>query len=80
MNKAISLLAMVFAATVVASTLNLPANASANEPAPYHGNVKSKKFHKQSCRYYSCKNCTREFQTREEAIKAGYVACKVCKP
>ncbi len=47
---------------------------------PYHGNVKSKKFHRHGCRYYSCRNCLARFQTREEAIKAGYYPCKVCKP
>jgi endonuclease YncB( thermonuclease family) len=46
----------------------------------YHGNVKSKKFHRPSCRYYDCTNCTAVFHSREEAIQAGYVPCKVCKP
>jgi len=46
----------------------------------YHGNVKSKKFHRPSCRYYNCGNCTATFHSREEAIRAGYVACKVCRP
>jgi hypothetical protein len=47
---------------------------------PYHGNVKTKKFHHPGCRYYSCRNCLAKFKTREEAIKAGYIPCKVCKP
>ena len=47
---------------------------------PYHGNVKSKKFHRHDCRYYSCRNCLARFQTREDATKAGYYPCKVCKP
>lgn len=59
-------------------------DAKKPEPAkltePYHGNVKSKKFHRQDCRYYSCRNCLAQFQTREDAIKAGYIPCKVCKP
>lgn len=46
----------------------------------YHGNVRSKKFHRPSCRYYDCKNCTARFTSREQAIQAGYVPCKVCKP
>ncbi len=46
----------------------------------YRGNVKSKKFHEPSCRYYNCKKCTAIFRTRADAIKAGYVPCKVCKP
>lgn len=46
----------------------------------YHGNVKSKKFHRPSCRYYNCGNCTATFHSRAEAIHAGYVPCKVCRP
>ncbi|MBU1155348.1 MAG: Ada metal-binding domain-containing protein [Proteobacteria bacterium] len=46
----------------------------------YHGNVRSRKFHRPSCRYYDCKNCTARFTSREQAIQAGYVPCKVCKP
>jgi len=46
----------------------------------YHGNVSSKIFHRPSCRYYNCKNCTAVFNTREEAINAGYRPCKICKP
>jgi micrococcal nuclease len=44
------------------------------------GNIKSKKFHQPSCRYFDCKNCTKAFPSRHEAIKAGYKACGVCKP
>jgi micrococcal nuclease len=46
----------------------------------YHGNVKSKKFHRPSCRYYDCANCTAIFHSREEAIQAGYAPCGLCKP
>lgn len=44
------------------------------------GNVSSKVFHRESCRHYSCKNCTARFSSREEALKAGYRPCQVCKP
>lgn len=46
----------------------------------YHGNVKSKFFHKQGCRYYNCKSCTAVFQTRDEAIAAGFRFYRECKP
>ncbi len=46
----------------------------------YHGNIRSKKFHKPSCRSYNCKNCTAIFQSREEAIEAGYDPCGLCRP
>ncbi|THB67683.1 MAG: Ada metal-binding domain-containing protein [Desulfovibrio sp.] len=48
--------------------------------APYHGNTNSHKFHSALCRYYNCPHCTRIFQTRDEAIAAGYVPCRVCNP
>lgn len=46
----------------------------------YHGNTSSKIFHSPSCRYYTCKNCTRNFSSRDAAIAAGYRPCKVCRP
>ena len=54
----------------------LPAPAT----GPYHGNTNSHKFHAPSCRYYNCPHCTRIFYSREEAIAAGYVPCRVCNP
>ena len=57
-----------------------PALLTAQAATIYHGNVRSKKFHRPGCRYYNCKNCTAEFTSREQAIQAGYVPCKVCKP
>ena len=48
--------------------------------SPFSGNVKSKIFHKTSCRYYDCKQCVKYFDTREEAVNEGYRPCKVCKP
>jgi len=46
----------------------------------YHGNVSSRIFHSPSCADYSCKNCTRVFRSREEAITAGFKPCGTCKP
>jgi len=50
------------------------------DKAAYRGNTNSYKFHKRACRYYSCKNCTAKFATREEAIEAGYRPCGTCDP
>lgn len=47
---------------------------------PYHGNRKSKVFHAPNCLQYNCKNCTVIFQTREEAIAAGYRPGGGCTP
>lgn len=44
------------------------------------GNVQSRKFHSPTCRHASCKNCTATFSSREQAIAARYVPCKVCNP
>ena len=46
----------------------------------YHGNTESKVFHEEGCRFYDCRQCTKVFASREEAIKAGYKPCGVCKP
>jgi micrococcal nuclease len=46
----------------------------------YHGNVSSRVFHSPSCRHYNCKNCTREFRSREEAVAAGFRPCGICRP
>lgn len=48
--------------------------------AIYHGNQKSRIFHRPGCRYYDCANCTAIFNSKEEAIRAGYRPCGVCKP
>lgn len=44
------------------------------------GNTKTRKFHSPDCRHADCKNCTARFSSREKAVSAGYVPCKVCKP
>lgn len=44
------------------------------------GNVSTRKFHSSDCRYADCKKCTANFTTREKAIAAGFVPCKVCNP
>lgn len=46
----------------------------------YHGNTQSHKFHRPGCRYYNCLKCTRVFQSRDEAIAAGYKPCGICEP
>lgn len=53
-----------------------------NYSGKYFGNRNSKKFHKSDCRY--AKNMNEEnlmlFETRIDAIAAGYAACSVCAP
>jgi len=62
-----------------------PMQTPAQTPTPavsgtYHGNSKSQVFHKEGCKNYDCKNCTEIFRSREDAIKAGYKPCGICKP
>jgi hypothetical protein len=63
-----------------------PKSAPRTKPAPaagqtvYHGNEKSLAFHQPGCRYYDCPDCTASFNSREQALEAGYEPCKVCKP
>ncbi|WP_082464483.1 thermonuclease family protein [Dethiosulfatarculus sandiegensis] len=45
-----------------------------------HGNRKSRVFHRKTCKYYNCKNCTVIFRSRKEALSKGYRPCKLCKP
>jgi hypothetical protein len=45
----------------------------------YHGNTKSYIFHKPSCRYYNCKNCTAEFTTRELHSRIHYQRRCYCR-
>lgn len=46
----------------------------------FSGNTNTHKFHKASCRYATCKNCTAKFETRQEAIDAGYAPGGCCDP
>lgn len=50
--------------------------------AEYIGNSNSKKFHLPDCRWAQeiAPQNRVEFRSREEAVKAGYVPCKVCRP
>ncbi|HUR81759.1 MAG TPA: Ada metal-binding domain-containing protein [Thermoanaerobaculia bacterium] len=66
-------------ARVIAFLALVIAVIAAND-APYRGNTKTYKFHRATCRYYSCANCTARFKTREEAIAEGYRPCGVCDP
>ncbi len=47
---------------------------------PFHGNIKSHKFHKPNCRYFNCNSCTKIFSSRDAALLAGYSPCKLCSP
>jgi len=67
-------------AAVVLSAAFVSIAADAGTETTYKGNPDSKTFHKSSCRFSSNTNCTAVFSAPEAALKAGYNACKVCKP
>lgn len=54
------------------------APASAEIAGTYSGNAKSKVFHRQGCRYFSCKTCTLIFASPAEATAKGFKPCKIC--
>jgi hypothetical protein len=60
-------------ATVLAAT-------TANAASAYVGNTNTHKFHRASCHYAGCTNCTSTFATREEAVAAGFRPCGICTP
>jgi len=69
------------AATSFPAATSSPAAPAATEAsASYVGNTNTHKFHRNTCRYAGCPNCTARFATREEAIAAGYRPCGICDP
>jgi methylphosphotriester-DNA--protein-cysteine methyltransferase len=64
----------------VTRTVRAEGQIKKEAPSVYEGNAQSHIFHKPGCRYYGCKACTARFEKREDAIKAGYRPCKVCRP
>lgn len=72
------------AAPQVSVPAEAPAAAEAEAPstAPFIGNKGSKKVHRASCQYGAKTSPGKRvyFNTYEEAVKAGYIPCKVCKP
>lgn len=68
-------------ALVLALLLLVPPLASqAAQDQVYHGNVRSRIFHRQGCRYFDCAMCTAVFASKQAALSAGYRGCLVCKP
>lgn len=70
-----------FLAAIVALVIVTTAFASVLASA-YVGNAKSKKFHYADCSFVAKMNSANrvDFNTRDEAVNAGYVPCKRCKP
>jgi len=66
-------------------TVNQSTSSSKSSSASsgyYVGNANTMKFHQASCRYVSQMDPANKifFNSREQAIAAGYVPCNVCNP
>ena len=64
-------------------TQNTPMPAETPDPGGhgnYIGNVHSYKFHRPGCKFLPDEENRIYFDTREEAIAAGYEPCKYCNP
>jgi hypothetical protein len=63
-----------------ATTVEVDPGPTPRGAAVYHGNTRTHKFHRSTCSYFDCPNCTAKFTTCKDAIAAGYHACGTCKP
>ena len=53
---------------------------TADTSSPYIGNSSTHKFHESTCSYLPSKANQVYFDTRDEAVEAGYVPCGHCNP
>lgn len=44
----------------------------------WSGNIKTMRFHRRGCRYFTCSNCVASFADPQEARRKGFRPCKVC--
>ncbi|WP_288185052.1 Ada metal-binding domain-containing protein [uncultured Sporomusa sp.] len=68
--------------TLLLTALLLITVAAAALASSYIGNSNTGKFHYSDCRWVSKMYDSHKvyFDSRQEAVSAGYVPCKVCKP
>ncbi len=65
---------------IVESDISLPLGSEGLQCKLVRGDLKKGIFHKPGCRFFNCKDCTKAFPSRHEAIKAGFAACETCRP
>ncbi|SCM69957.1 Ada metal-binding domain-containing protein [Desulfovibrio sp. 86] len=68
-------MAFVLTLALLAATPGMTAQA---EWPAYRGNVKSRIYHNNGCKYFNCKACTVPLASPQEAKAKGFRACKVC--
>ena len=77
------LISVILAIAVITfSHVAAPTAYAQNQEMTYVGSNKSNKYHRPSCsaaQRIKPSNLV-SFSSKEEAIKAGYAPCKVCKP
>ena len=68
-----------FLSLMVAAIILMTANVLASN---YVGNANSKKFHYADCSFAQKMKASNrvEFNSRDEAVNAGYIPCKKCQP
>jgi hypothetical protein len=50
------------------------------EAPRFYGNPASEVFHQPGCRLFTVSELSATFSSRDEAVRAGYRPCGVCKP
>lgn len=67
-------------ATIAPKTTVAPKETVAPSSGTYIGNKNTKKFHRSTCNSLPAEKNQVKFSSREEAVSAGYDACKRCNP
>ena len=82
MKKPITFLLAAAVLLSIAGITMAQGDTSAASTAPFVGHKGSKKVHSASCRFAQqmADRNKAYFKTYKEAVDAGYVPCKVCKP
>jgi len=78
MKHAVRLIPVVLALGLLVVTAGLLIRS--NSAQGYIGNRRSHVFHRQSCYYLPFYRNRTHFDTRAEALKAGYRPCQKCRP
>lgn len=63
-----------------ASSGQTPTALATDNGGGYIGNKNSHKFHRPDCSYLPAPKNRVYFQSREQALAAGYLPCKICRP
>jgi micrococcal nuclease len=46
----------------------------------YHGDIVRHVFHSSNCLEFDCSSCIAMFKGRDQAVRAGYKPCDICRP